>query len=418
MRTATGLASALILALALAAAGWGAIIVDGDGGGDYLTIREGVDAAADYGDTVIVMPGIYGDTYLSIVCDFDVLVNVHFAKNLTLISSGGPAVTILDGQDETWYGIVASPEPEFGYLFPPPVVEGFTVLNGGHYGAPPSPGIVAIGAVARDNVCAGYEVGFAPECFEIGSGIPDDRRGRGNESIITENRASGNEVGVYVNQGPHGDVAVTVSGNTVDGNDIGISVGGYLSPGWVGHADVIGNTVEGNTTGISVSTPHQTGATAALIGNSVSGSTTGVSIRNVQASYQSAWLSVVMEENVVVGSSSANVDVLASGYESGAVIELTIGGSLASANDIFGSPTNLRATQEPTTEICIDASYNYWGSIYCIDFLPRFDITDVPDSCFIYLPFTDETHTEVFGDCETAIFAHPVSWGRIKELYR
>ena len=94
----------------------GTIRVDWAGGGDYLTIQEGV-TAAEEGDTVLVAPGVYSGTGNYWV-DFDttniVLMSEAGAENTTIDCLGlGNAIGIYNGQDST------------------SVVRGFTITNGG-----------------------------------------------------------------------------------------------------------------------------------------------------------------------------------------------------------------------------------------------------------------------------------------------
>ena len=80
---------------------------------DYPTIQAGIDAAAD-GDTVFVAPGTYVESI-----DFS-------NKGITVASSAGPAVTIIDaGQNRTAVSIRAP----FGQQQKPCSLQGFTVRN-------------------------------------------------------------------------------------------------------------------------------------------------------------------------------------------------------------------------------------------------------------------------------------------------
>jgi hypothetical protein len=109
---------ALIVAstLCLATAGTaGTIRVDGSGAGDYLTIREGVEAAVA-GDTVLVAPGTYTG---------ELNRGISFAgKRITLVSEAGAASVTIDcqGQGRAF---------EFsGDESPAATVQGLTVTNG------------------------------------------------------------------------------------------------------------------------------------------------------------------------------------------------------------------------------------------------------------------------------------------------
>lgn len=89
------------------------IYVDWNGGGDYLTIQAGIDAAVD-GDTVLVAPGTYVE-------------NVDFlGKEITVQSEDGAELTVIDGNQS---GSVvtftfSSGETELVFL------DGFTIRNG------------------------------------------------------------------------------------------------------------------------------------------------------------------------------------------------------------------------------------------------------------------------------------------------
>jgi hypothetical protein len=81
------LAAACAVLVAASGSGASVIVVDCSGGGDYLTLREGIDAAVN-GDTVRVLPGTYTGPDNR---------NLDFAgKAITVTSESGPDVTIID----------------------------------------------------------------------------------------------------------------------------------------------------------------------------------------------------------------------------------------------------------------------------------------------------------------------------------
>jgi len=108
------LVTAVLVGIATGATG-AVITVDCEGGGDHMTIQEGIDAASET-DTVLVAPGTYSG-----LDNFDLDLGI---KNVVLRSASGPVSTIIDcagagrgfflqgGQDTTC------------------VIEGFTVANG------------------------------------------------------------------------------------------------------------------------------------------------------------------------------------------------------------------------------------------------------------------------------------------------
>lgn len=95
--------------------------VDPGGGGDFLTIQEGLDYAT-HGDTVCVLPGIYGGTGNT---------DIHFdGKAVTLMSACGPSQTVIDCEGSS--RAFALTDGEEGST----VIDGFTVRNGAAQGTP------------------------------------------------------------------------------------------------------------------------------------------------------------------------------------------------------------------------------------------------------------------------------------------
>jgi hypothetical protein len=81
--------------------------------GDYATIQAGIDAAVT-GDTVLVSPGTYQE-------------NIIFkGKEITVKSSQGPQMTVIDGNQITHVVMFNQNED------PDTVLEGFTLTNGNH----------------------------------------------------------------------------------------------------------------------------------------------------------------------------------------------------------------------------------------------------------------------------------------------
>jgi parallel beta-helix repeat protein len=360
------------------------IIVDCNGSGEFLSIQDGVDAAVS-GDRVRVLPGVYTQTYSRVVFGATRTVSVCFEKNITLESSGGPEVTIIDGGGGTDFGVVALPGPEWplssGASRSVPTVKGFTVRNGVGYNA--ATGIVIIGGIARGNTVTDYEVGLASGAVWALSGVPEQPCGRSGESLIEDNVAEGNGLyGICLMGAPGAETAGTVSGNTMTGNWFGAYVVGP------GSGTLVGNTIAQNTRGVVASNGpswNHGRLDVSLSGNEIFNNTTNV------------WASVSVWPN-----HSASVHVV-------------IGGAQEDANDIYGSSRNVRAGDPG--DVCINAAYNWWGSELCDEFVPLFDAPGVPDSCFVYLPFLDESHTTVFAECESTAIS-PTSWGSIKAMYK
>jgi hypothetical protein len=382
---ATPAAVALVLVLSIPALA-GIIVVAPGGGGDYATIQEGVDAAADYGDTVIVTPGIYTDVHTLEISGTERVVNVYFEKSITLRSSNGPAVTVVDGGGATELGIYGRPDPDYPFPGdpPPPIIEGFTVQNGISYY--PSTGLVAEQGEARGNVVTGYYYGISNTVLPDYTGIPDGGRGRSRIPLIDGNSCSDNEKGIAV-----------------------IPTEDLVADAVVSNNELLGN----NTSGISIQGPD---GQVELIGNEIAENQYGVSISSGSSS-DTGTMDIDILSNVIRDNSSRNIEVYSEWSYDGHWVHMIIGGAIQYSNDIYGSPINLRL-RNYSVEMTVDASYNYWGSVFCDEFEPGFSVLGVPDSSFTYLPFTNESRSTVYEDCGSGAEENSVSWGAIKALYR
>ena len=115
MRRAMALAVVVLTSLS-APVNAATVVVDWSGGGDYLTIQEGMNAANNY-DTVLVAPGTYygpGNRNLSVT-----------SKNLVIVSQLGPGFTTIDceGIDRAFYFHSTGQDTSL-------VIRGFRISNG------------------------------------------------------------------------------------------------------------------------------------------------------------------------------------------------------------------------------------------------------------------------------------------------
>ncbi|HEX6908726.1 MAG TPA: right-handed parallel beta-helix repeat-containing protein [Terriglobales bacterium] len=168
--------------------------------GDQSTIQAAINAASA-GDTVLVAPGTYAE-------------NINFAgKAITVTSSGGASVTIIDGGNAAPVVTFASGEGSHSLL------NGFTIQNG------------------TSTFNTQYEGGG----IYIRSASPTI-----TNNVIQNNTACSDGGGIAVSFG-----SPTIQGNTIQNNTqsacSGGSGGGGIALGGAGTAQVIGNVIVNNT---------------------------------------------------------------------------------------------------------------------------------------------------------------------------
>jgi hypothetical protein len=186
--------------------------------GDHLTIQEAIDAAVN-GDTVLVAPGTYVENI------------VFLGKGIHVLSSGGAAVTIIDGAGTTVISFVNDEGPDS-------VLEGFTITNG-LCGTDSGSGILCDEAAPRilKNTITGnsssynsgaiYSYGGQyPDCLEIKYNLIIGNMGNGiysRDAIIENNTIKKNEwSGVYCVY-----AEARIANNVITENGTGIQVRSY-----------------------------------------------------------------------------------------------------------------------------------------------------------------------------------------------
>jgi len=217
--------------------------------GDFPSIQSAIFAAQN-GDTVLVSPGTYFE-------------QINFqGKAITVASSSGPAVTILDGESGFIPVAMGSNEP------PEAVLKGFTITHGSNSGielfdASPT---IEDNVITSNTDCGG--IGGAGILL-INSAAVIQRNTISNNDASCDSGSSGG--GIEVN-GSNGLAKVQILNNIITGN-VGPGIGGAgIAVEFGGAAVIQNNTIQNNTTagnggGILVSNS----STADIVGNVITG---------------------------------------------------------------------------------------------------------------------------------------------------
>ncbi len=224
--------------------------------GDQPTIQAGIDTAQN-GDTVLVAPGTYYEN-----------INFH-GKAITVKSSDGPSVTIIDGSANGSVVTFNSGESTNA------VLSGFTIQNGQTYYASGGIQIAAASPTITDNLITKNHaiVGIGID-VDSGSPVIKNNTITGNTQIGSGGSGGG---GIHV-AGSSGAVASPlITGNTITNNSVanggnggGISVDYYASP-TIQNNVIKNNTAYNNGGGIALNSYTAAVVVQNVVANSTSG---------------------------------------------------------------------------------------------------------------------------------------------------
>ena len=195
--------------------------------GDQATIQAAINAAGN-GDTVLVAPGTYTE-------------NISFlGKNITVTSSGGPAVTTIDGGGSGSVVTFTGGETNSA------VLSGFTIQDGSTYYAAGGVQVTNASPTIMGNVITGNH---APSGLGIyingGSPIIKNNTITGNTQIGSSGGGGG---GIYASGSNTSPGAPLITGNTITNNSVanGGNGGGILAD-YFSTPTIEGNLIEGNS---------------------------------------------------------------------------------------------------------------------------------------------------------------------------
>ena len=206
--------------------------------GDQPTIQAGINAASN-GDTVLVAPGTYSE-------------NIDFlGKAITVKSSGGASVTVIDG------GQLASVVTFQSGETPAAVITGFTIQNGLATNINQIGGGIAVlngssptitnNMITLNQACVyGYGIGI----YGYGSPIITNNLITDNSVLSTCEGGGGGAIGITASGGNFQIVGNTIFNNTGSFGGGGISINN--GSGTIANNVINGNTSQGQGGGISL----------------------------------------------------------------------------------------------------------------------------------------------------------------------
>lgn len=302
------------------------------------TIQDGIDAAAA-NDTVLVAPGTYNES-------------IVITTPLTLESSGGPAVTTIDGNSttENYYMVNIGADDV--------VINGFTITNPIFNGTADASGVVIGSLSTNSNIrvtnCIIHDIGSPARSgvsfgtFGVNCG-PVDGLEIDNNTIYNIQDAGNDfaDVGMFV----YGNSAIDPATNISIHDNVVYNVGspGLFDTGIYVGSDSLSITVQANTVYSNTTTSLQTGEYAiatgrnglgpiSLIGNYVGAANLGgIRLRNS------------FTDTVYGNNAYANV--------TGILLTNTSVGAAITYNNIWGNTTY--GLQNLAT--AISAPHNWWG---------------------------------------------------------